>query len=166
MTWKIRKQNIIVSLGLMLAFLALPVGVQAVVVGESHPNAEEMVEENPTNTCVYFLDAYLHPINSVNHEWEVRKLQMFLNAFIGSNLTVTGNFDAPTEAAARQFQLVYNDQILVPWAQAGYDVGPFDPTGYVYITTRHMINELLCVTSNIPLPALTPDSNIMNGTIN
>lgn len=167
MKWTIRKQNILLSLTAcsLIALFAVPFSVHAIVIEENHPDAEKIMEENPSTSCVYFLDEYLHPLNSINHEWEVKKLQMFLNAFINTNLELNGVFDAQTEMAAMQFQLAYNDQILVPWAQAGYNIGPFDPTGYVYITTRHTINELLCVNDNVPLPALNPDDNVMNGEI-
>ena len=83
---------------------------------------------------------------------------MFLNAFLGLNppLDVTGVFGDETFDAVKQFQLAYSENVLLPWGENG----PIPPTGYVYLTTRRMINILMCPTAFLPLPPLVADLSI------
>ena len=72
-----------------------------------------------------------------NDPAEVTKLQNFLNQYEGANLDVNGTFDASTTAAVEAFQLKYAKDVLSPW-------GISAPTGVVYITTTHEINNIFC----------------------
>ena len=72
-----------------------------------------------------------------NDPAEVRKLQTFLNEYDGANLNVNGTFDASTTEAVKDFQVKYSKDVLSPW---GIDY----PTGIVYITTAHEINNMFC----------------------
>ena len=72
-----------------------------------------------------------------NNPVEVTKLQNFLNEYEGANISVTGVFDASTTAAVKVFQVKYTKDVLSPW-------GITNPTGIVYITTTHEINNIFC----------------------
>jgi hypothetical protein len=72
-----------------------------------------------------------------NDAGEVRKLQQFLNGNLGSTLPITGVYGPMTEAAVRTFQAKYAAQILAP-------IGLSAPTGYVFSSTRGVINQLNC----------------------
>lgn len=72
-----------------------------------------------------------------NDPAEVTKLQNFLNQYEGADLDVNGTFDASTTAAVMAFQVKYSKDVLSPW---GIDY----PTGIVYITTAHEINDIFC----------------------
>jgi len=85
-------------------------------------------------------DQYIHSFmryGTVNSHSEVMRLQSFLNTFESANIDVTGVFDTATEAAVRDFQQKYADEILAPW-------GISHNSGFVYLTTRKKINELYC----------------------
>ena len=88
-------------------------------------------------TCSYLRD-YLRK-DLQNDPLEVLKLQSFLNAFEGENLSFTANFDDATFDAVSRFQNKYSDDILAPWGHTA-------PTGYVYILTKKKINEIFCKT--------------------
>ena len=79
-----------------------------------------------------------------NDPEEVRKLQGFLNAEMGSSIPITGFFGQLTDEAVRAFQSKYATEILGPW-------GINTPTGYVYLTTRKKINEIFCRPAQFPL---------------
>ena len=68
---------------------------------------------------------------------EMRKLQSFLQTQGSSNAVISGVFDVATFEAVKRFQEKYALDILAPW---GINVS----TGYVFITTKHKINDLLC----------------------
>ncbi|HVV15347.1 MAG TPA: peptidoglycan-binding domain-containing protein [Candidatus Paceibacterota bacterium] len=76
---------------------------------------------------------------------EVAKLQVFLNGEMGSDLAVTGVFDAATDASVRAFQAKYASEVLAPW-------GITEPTGYVYKLTQWKINMINCAGLNAPKP--------------
>jgi hypothetical protein len=77
-----------------------------------------------------------------NDRFEVTKLQLFLNLFIGTT-TITGIFDDATEARVIEFQELYRSEILDPWFERG--IVPHNrPTGFVYKTTRWKINDIIC----------------------
>ena len=71
-----------------------------------------------------------------NNLVEMKKLQSFLRTQ-GFDVAVSGFFDVTTFEAVKQFQEEYASDILAPW-------GVSVPTGYVFITTKHKINDLLC----------------------
>ncbi|MCR4328179.1 MAG: peptidoglycan-binding protein [Patescibacteria group bacterium] len=80
-------------------------------------------------------------IGEDNDPFEVMKLQNFLQRYDGAtNLQVNGTFDQATFDAVSVFQERYADDILEPW-------GTKAPTGYVYITTLHKMNEIICSVS-------------------
>jgi hypothetical protein len=104
-------------------------------------------------SCGTYLNSFLHPDQN-NNAWEMTKLRIFLNAFLGLNLPMTGPFNASVLSAVQQLQTKYSDDILAPW-------GTSSPTGYVYLTTRNFINKLMCPTVAVPAPfPLTPDSRV------
>lgn len=72
---------------------------------------------------------------------EVRSLQSFLKDSEHLNVLVTGDFDADTEAAVKQFQKKYSADVLGPW-------GATRATGIVSLTTGKKINQIAC---NVPL---------------
>lgn len=84
---------------------------------------------------------------------DVVRLQLFLNKELGLKLLVTGTYDAPTKAAVEQFQLKYAEEVLAPWLPYGL-TSIQKPTGYVYKTTKRMINKIHCSTLDIPMPQL------------
>lgn len=73
-----------------------------------------------------------------NDVTQVKILQSFLNDNLGTSLKVDGIFGEQTELAVKQFQAKYANDTLTPWG------GDTTPTGIVYITTLHKINELRC----------------------
>jgi hypothetical protein len=90
-----------------------------------------------SGSCYYLHDYLRQDLN--NNPVEVKKLQVFLNAFEGDHLQVTGIYDDATVAAVNVFQIKYLGDVLTPW---GYDgtVG----TGYTYILTKKKVNEIYC----------------------
>lgn len=68
---------------------------------------------------------------------EVRKLQVFLNKYMGENLPVTGNFLGMTTAAVNRFQAKYASEILTP-------VGSVRPTNNFYSYSRAKANAIYC----------------------
>ena len=56
---------------------------------------------------------------------------------MNSNLPVTGFYGNMSAAAVKAFQAKYASDILTPWK-----IGA--PTGLVYYTTLHKVNELEC----------------------
>lgn len=81
-----------------------------------------------------YLSEYLG-LGKDNDSAEVEKLQTFLVDNEGATLAVTGVFDENTKSAVLAFQEKYREDILTPW-------GITEPTGYVYVTTKHKINDL------------------------
>ncbi len=100
------------------------------------------------NRCTIYLTSHMRQ-GFENNPIEVLKLQAFLIGQ-GYEVSITGVFDDLTDKAVREFQKKYEKEILVPWKQFGFSG---DSTGYVYKTTRHFINNLLCPGSE-PYPNL------------
>jgi hypothetical protein len=93
----------------------------------------------------------LHP-DADNDLLEVLKLQIFLNTWMDADLELTSEYDAFTEAAVRDSQSKFAEDILSPW-----EIN--ESIGRMYITTRAKINSLLCPDlANEPLPDLIPYS--------
>jgi len=82
-----------------------------------------------------------------NNSEQVKSLQLFLNENLDIKLSANGIYDKPTFDAVKTFQMKYRDDILKPW-------GISESTGYVYKTTRRMINNLKCFDLNLPMPIL------------
>jgi hypothetical protein len=103
--------------------------------------------------CGIYLDGYVAPSgqNSVNN---IVGLQMFLNDYEGDHLPINGVYDSTTESAVDAFQLKYNTDILKPWSDLGLLPNDTTTTGYVYKTTRRMINNIVCLTLDLPIPSL------------
>ena len=87
-------------------------------------------------TCDPYLKSFIR-LGQNNDSVEVEKLQTFLAEQLTIELPATGVFDELTEEAVINFQEQYREEILSPWGIAA-------PTGYVYLTTRKTINELVC----------------------
>jgi peptidoglycan hydrolase-like protein with peptidoglycan-binding domain len=104
-------------------------------------------------SCGLYLYKYIK-LGSANDPVEVKKLQTFLNQELGTHLTVTGYYGLLSYAAVQQFQLKYNQSVLAPWVPYGLPSAT-DPTGYVFKTTRRMINNIVCPPLNLPLPNLS-----------
>lgn len=87
--------------------------------------------------CKAYLNEHLR-YGDVNDGDEVRKLQVFLQQYdLNEKPAITGFFDRRTERSVKEFQIMYDADILKPW-------GINEPTGYVYLTTKKKINELHC----------------------
>lgn len=87
-----------------------------------------------------------------NDPTQVAKLQSFLKENQKLDVSVTGIFDAKTEAAVKAFQANNMQSILGPWKAS-------NPTGVVYITTLKRINQLAC---NQPLVLNADELSIIN----
>ncbi len=88
-------------------------------------------------SCGVYLEKFLRTGSKKNDADQTKKLQTFLNKWMGSNLPVTGFYGPLSTAAVKAFQTKYSDDILTPW-------GIKTPTGLVYYTTLHKVNELEC----------------------
>lgn len=97
-----------------------------------------------TDVCSLSVDTYMRK-GYQNNPNEVKILQNFLNGEMGSGLVVDGNFGPLTEAAVKAFQLKYKSEIMDPW-------GMTEPSGIVYKTTLRKIKNLMCTTTNLPIP--------------
>jgi peptidoglycan hydrolase-like protein with peptidoglycan-binding domain len=78
-----------------------------------------------------------------NKKEEVLKLQNFLKIGQGYDVEETGVFDEKTDKAVKAFQEKYSGDVLKPWGSDS------KPTGYVYITTKNKINQIVCGDSNL-----------------
>lgn len=86
--------------------------------------------------CKPLLHGYVR-IGKTNVPEDVRNLQTFLLVSEGEQIGATGIYDAQTIAAVKRFQQKYSTYILEPW-------GLSTPTGNVYYTTQHTINNMNC----------------------
>jgi peptidoglycan hydrolase-like protein with peptidoglycan-binding domain len=68
---------------------------------------------------------------------EVAKLQAFLKNVEKLDVDVTGTFDQKTEDAVKAFQSKNLEKTMGPW-------GATKPSGFVYITTGKVINQIAC----------------------
>lgn len=110
-------------------------------------------EEGNSNSCTPYITTYMK-YGKKNDTDEVKKLQTFLNEYMGLNLPVTGYFGTATRDAVKQFQIKENDEVLMPWLKAGFSKQDKEATGYVYKTTLRRINLIKCQTLDIPMPQL------------
>lgn len=105
------------------------------------------------SSCGLFISSYLKR-GKANLKSDVLKLQEFLNGELGKNIPLTGFFGPLTEAAVKEFQLKYADDVLAPWVEAGLHKSKGEATGYVYKTTQRKINLIKCLSLIIPMPEL------------
>jgi hypothetical protein len=89
-------------------------------------------------------------LGASNDPEEVKKLQSFLNGYLGLALPVSGIYDEITYNAVKQFQLLLKNEVLAPWVAINCLPSENIATGYVYRTTKWAINNMFC-------PILKPD---------
>lgn len=99
--------------------------------------------------CELYLLKYIK-LGADNDPEEVKKLESFLNEYLGLDLPIDGVYDKRDFEAVKQFQLLMKDKILGPWVELGCLPNVNTPTGYVYKTTKWAINSSFC-------PELYPD---------
>jgi hypothetical protein len=126
---------------------AFPLG-GSVLGASTGPGGGQVLGES----CGIYLNDFLK-MGKKNNPEQVKKLQMFLNKYMGANLPVTGYFGPMTKKAVEDFQLKYWQAVLSPWVKYGLPNGQ-TPTGYVYKTTQYMINLINCFNLNTPWPQL------------
>jgi hypothetical protein len=102
-----------------------------------------------TTTCGIYVDKYMRMGLKGNNAEAVRKVQIFLNDYMGSGLVVDGVFGPKTDTAVRAFQAKQFGKVLAPWGLTG-------PTGIFYLTTQTEVNNIMCPPLNLPIPALVP----------
>jgi fibro-slime domain-containing protein len=91
--------------------------------------------------CEEYIKSYIK-LGGKNDPEDVKRLQTFLNEFMGAGLTISGTYDQATFDWVKKFQSMHDQSVLAPWANAGLPTG--GPTGYVYKTTKRWINLLKC----------------------
>ena len=99
----------------------------------------EIPEEKPKDApklCEAYLTKYIK-LGAQNDEFEVRKLEAFLNTYEGESLPMNGVYDKRDELAVKRFQEKYRADVLTPW-------GMNKPSGFVYKTTLDKINKIYC----------------------
>lgn len=95
-------------------------------------------------SCERYLTDFLK-VGKQNNPEQVRRLQYVLHDLEGLTVGVDGVYDTTTRDAVNAFQTKYSSLVLTPWGLSG-------PTGYTYLTTRKMVNEVYChFTKNFPL---------------
>ncbi|MBP9757768.1 MAG: cadherin-like domain-containing protein [Candidatus Pacebacteria bacterium] len=134
------------SFGMISNFSGSVLGASTTTVATS--TASTTLPELPVG-CTPMLSGFFRKEKMENDLDQVKKLQQFLNDKIEANLPLTGEFGPGTDAAVKQFQTKYAEQILSPW-------GITAPTGFVYLTTQRWINLMSCASLDIPMPKLVP----------
>jgi hypothetical protein len=104
-------------------------------------------------SCSMYLYTFMKQ-GAKNDALEVKKLQTFLNEYLGLTIPVTGVFGPITKQAVNQFQLKESTEVLLPWVKAHLHASEKEPTGNVYKTTRRRINLIKCESLDIPMPFL------------
>jgi hypothetical protein len=102
-----------------------------------------------TTTCGIYVDKYMRMGLKGNDVDAVKKVQLFMNNYMGSSLKIDGIFGPKTDAAVRAFQAKQFDKVLSPW-------GLTAPTGIFYLTTQTEVNNIMCPPLNLPIPSLVP----------
>ena len=100
-------------------------------------------------SCGIYVDKFLKKGLKGNDGDAVKKIQSFLNDYMTSGLSVDGKFGTKTDEALKSFQQKHSDKILTPWRLT-------KPTGIFYLTTQTEVNNIICPTLGLPIPALTP----------
>jgi len=89
-----------------------------------------------TASCEQYLTAFIRS-GQANDVDQVKRLQRFLRDYEGERVVENGTYDAPTLIGVHRFQTKYAAEILAPW-------GISESTGYLYLTTRKKVNEIVC----------------------
>lgn len=108
------------------------------------------------DTALAQCDEYLHSyikVGQKNNAGDVVRLQTFLNQYLGVKLLPTGIYDNATYDALRKFQVQTSGDVLIPWKATPGGINE-KGTGYVYKTTKRMINMIKCPALNIAMPVL------------
>ncbi len=129
--------------------VSTPLGGQYAILGTVLGAATEKEEE----PCGLYLLEYIK-LGGDNNPEEVKKLQYFLNEYLGINLEITGVYNQATYQEVMRFQLLLNDEILAPWVEVNCLPSSNIATGYVYRTTQWKINMIVCPELNLPVPNL------------
>ncbi len=126
--------------------------VPAAPAGAETPAVETPAGEVLGESCEPLLSSFMRE-GKENDAEEVKKLQSFLNADLGSTLDIDGVFGPSTTSAVKEFQVKYSSEILAPWLPFGLK-NDKAATGYVYKTTLRWVNKLNCSALEIPMPQL------------
>lgn len=86
--------------------------------------------------CERYLTDFIKP-GANNDPTQVSRLQYVLAILEGLAVPQNGVYDAATITGVHAFQTRYASQILSPW-------GISKSTGFVYLTTRKLLNEVYC----------------------
>lgn len=121
--------------------------------GGGHSRRSGEVLGDSTEVCSTPLITTYLGLGKPNDTADTVKLHVFLNKELGLSLPASGIFSAETKAAVEQFQLKYADEVLAPWVPFGL-ASAATPTGYVYKTTKRMVNKIYCASLEIPMPQL------------
>jgi len=121
----------------------------AVVLGAATEQGGAGQVAGASTACNPYLLKYIK-LGADNDPEEVKKLESFLNEYLGVDLPIDGIYDQADYNAVKQFQLLLKDDVLAPWVLVGCLPSDITPTGYVYRTTKWTINNFFC-------PELRPD---------
>lgn len=97
-----------------------------------------------SSTCGLYITKYTR--NGYDNDQDtVKKIQVFLNSYLGSSIPVTGYYGSMTEQSIRELQVRHTDVMLKPW-------GINTPSGIAYLTTVTGINNIVCPELRLPIP--------------
>lgn len=96
--------------------------------------------------CAFDIDTYMRK-GYKNDTAQVKVMQMLMNKYAGSTLSIDGMFGAMTEKAVKAFQSKYADEVLT-----GAWVGLKAPTGIFFRSTLAKAKNLECPEVTTPIP--------------
>ncbi|HWA32372.1 MAG TPA: peptidoglycan-binding protein [Candidatus Paceibacterota bacterium] len=96
-------------------------------------------------SCGIYVDKYLR-VGYHNDPENVRKVQTFLNSYMNAGLVVDGIYGPKTADAVGAFQVARAQNVLAPW-------GLTVPTKIFYLTTQTEVNNIMCPSLGLPIPA-------------
>ena len=99
-----------------------------------------------TDVCEFSIDTYMRK-GYKNDTAQVKVMQMLMNKYAGSTLSIDGLFGAMTEKAVKAFQSKYADEVLT-----GAWVGLKAPTGIFFRSTLAKAKNLECPEVVTPIP--------------
>lgn len=124
------KNTFYLSLLLLAAFVSFGNSANAQTTSDSATSTASIAE-----SCEYLGDYIM--IGRTNNTEDVYKLQAYLHIVEGIDVSFNGVFDAATQNGVKIMQERHRADILAPW-------GVTAPTGNVYITTKHFLDEWSC----------------------